>query len=26
MESLEQPYTIEVNETYFGADTNSDSD
>ena len=26
MESLEQPYTIEVNETYFGVDTNSDSD
>lgn len=26
MESLEQPYTIEVNETYFGADTNGDSD
>jgi hypothetical protein len=26
MESVEQPYTIEVNETYLGADTNSDSD
>lgn len=26
MESVEQPFTIEVNETYFGADTNSDSD
>ena len=26
MESLEQPYTIEVNEAYFGADAKSDSD
>jgi len=26
MEGLEQPYTIQVNETYFGADTSSDSD
>jgi PPIC-type PPIASE domain len=26
MESLEQPYTIEVNEAYFGADGNNDSD